>query len=403
MVNTLNTNPGLINNAGTARALYLKVFAGEVLAQFNEKNIVRPHIQIRTIPYGKQASFPVFGKAQASLHTPGHNIFESSSTTPDGEIMNQFKHNERIINVDVPIIAPTMVHSLDEILNHFDLRSQYANQLGLVLSNTFDIFGLAIIHIASAVGYNGSTAPADMVTGEPMGGFEASNVGGAAVPTDNTTYQSNKGGYAYVDATLSSSGPAVAKALFTISAAMNMRDIPQDGRYAVITPAMFLNVIKDPTLYTFSGVAGTAPTLQLNAPTGTSASYGSVEGWQSDAITLGGASWNRPGATIDIAGITVMWSNHIPNSDQSGAGTADKFLILNAMGAVTGANASYKKSYAATVGLVWHESAVACLMIRDISLETEWRMEYQSDAILAKMLTGFGYLRPGSCFRLQTS
>jgi len=46
---------GDINNAGSNTALFLKVFAGEVLTNFNTNQIMRPLQTMRTISSGKSA------------------------------------------------------------------------------------------------------------------------------------------------------------------------------------------------------------------------------------------------------------------------------------------------------------------------------------------------------------
>jgi len=59
------------SNATQANALFLKVFAGEVLTAFDETNVMKDLHVSRTIASGKSASFPVTGKANAAYHTVG--------------------------------------------------------------------------------------------------------------------------------------------------------------------------------------------------------------------------------------------------------------------------------------------------------------------------------------------
>ena len=51
------TRPGLVEHAGTADALFLKLFGGEVLTAFDEKNVAVSRHMIRTISNGKSAAF----------------------------------------------------------------------------------------------------------------------------------------------------------------------------------------------------------------------------------------------------------------------------------------------------------------------------------------------------------
>lgn len=56
----MNSNPsriGQINATGDALAIFLKVFAGEVMAAFEEMNIALPMFLQRNISSGKSAQF----------------------------------------------------------------------------------------------------------------------------------------------------------------------------------------------------------------------------------------------------------------------------------------------------------------------------------------------------------
>lgn len=50
-------SPGQVNSAGDAKALYLKMFAGEVLTAFAENNVMASRHVTRTISSGKSAQF----------------------------------------------------------------------------------------------------------------------------------------------------------------------------------------------------------------------------------------------------------------------------------------------------------------------------------------------------------
>ena len=67
---------GLVNNAGGGtwagdNALFLQVFAGEVLTAFRKATIFEALHSVRTISSGKSASFPIIGLNSAAYHTPG--------------------------------------------------------------------------------------------------------------------------------------------------------------------------------------------------------------------------------------------------------------------------------------------------------------------------------------------
>lgn len=49
------TRPGIVNNSGDVKALFLKVFGGEVLTAFDETNVAMSRHTVRTITAGKSA------------------------------------------------------------------------------------------------------------------------------------------------------------------------------------------------------------------------------------------------------------------------------------------------------------------------------------------------------------
>lgn len=86
MSNATVSRIGQVNGANATDALFLKLFAGEVITQFEEKNIMMGLHQVRTINNGKSASFPVMGTASAAYHAVGEEILGGS-----------VKHAEKII------------------------------------------------------------------------------------------------------------------------------------------------------------------------------------------------------------------------------------------------------------------------------------------------------------------
>ena len=110
------------------RALYLKLFSGEVITAFEESTLFLDKHQVRTITNGKQAQFPVIGRMpDAEYHTPGQEIL--------GQDVPQ---SERVINIDRLLISHVFLSDLDEALSHIEVRSQYTRMMGQKLSLTFD-------------------------------------------------------------------------------------------------------------------------------------------------------------------------------------------------------------------------------------------------------------------------
>ncbi len=123
------SRPGQANNTGSSDALFLKIFAGEVLTAFEEVNVMNKLHKVRTIDHGKSASFPVMGKASARYHVPGTAILGES----------RIAHNERVINIDDLLIADVAIYDLEDAKAHYDVRQEYSRQLGFTLAREFDM------------------------------------------------------------------------------------------------------------------------------------------------------------------------------------------------------------------------------------------------------------------------
>lgn len=186
---------GQINGAGDADALFLKVFAGEVLTAFDTAQIMMPLHLVRTIQSGKSAQFPVTWKVNASYHTVGAEIVGQTSNA-----------NERIINVDDYLIADVFTAEIDELMNHYDARSIYSHQVAEALGQEFDKHILQLCVLASRAGAN--------VTG-------------------------GQAGESVTNASLGTSGTDCADAIFDAAQKLDEHDVPETERFAVFKPAQY--------------------------------------------------------------------------------------------------------------------------------------------------------------------
>ena len=199
---------GQINSAGADDALFLKKFSGEILQTFEESNIFKPLHTVRTIENGKSAQFPVTGVASASYHTPGENIADGGNS-----YLSDIKKAEKVITIDKMLLASTFLANIDDVKNHYDIRSVYANELGKALAVRFDT-ALAKTFIAAA-----RTSAA--VTGGKVGGIldvSANAMGDGADSTDDADN---------TDPT----GAELVAALFTAAQKLDENDVPSDGRF----------------------------------------------------------------------------------------------------------------------------------------------------------------------------
>jgi hypothetical protein len=127
MSNATVSRLGQIEAAGSATALFLKLYAGEVLAAFETAQVAVNRHLIRTIPHGKSAQFPAIWKNAAQTHTPG------------AEIVGQaIKHDEVVISLDGLVISDVFLADIDEAMNHYDVRAQYTKECGIALATEMD-------------------------------------------------------------------------------------------------------------------------------------------------------------------------------------------------------------------------------------------------------------------------
>lgn len=247
MANASPTRLGQANNAGDAKALFLKVFAGEVLTAFKEATVTEGKFQERTIASGKSAQFPIIGKIAAEYHTPGSEI--TGLNVPQ---------NERVITIDDLLISHAFISNIDEAMNHYDVRAPFSEQIGRALAYQMDKHKLQLALLAAR-----ASSP---VTGENGGG----SVTSATMLTDT-------------------SGEALVAALFAAAQKMDENYIPEDDRWVYLNPqAYYLLAQNTKIMNRFWGgegeyagakvlrVAGLNVVKTNHAPYGASVSNGTV-------------------------------------------------------------------------------------------------------------------------------
>lgn len=373
------------------RALYLKVYAGELITQFAERNVMRELITTRTIATGKSLQFPVLGKGSAVVHTIGDNLLTASGTLYTAEApttsVSQYPkvmaQNERLLFIDNKIISDVNVPDIDEMLTHFAGRGAYVTEQVRQLNNTFDRTAILALIGAARVRNNA----ADLVYGEPGGGTNGDGGGiGVATATAGTGV----------------TGGAITDALWACAQRFDELDIPKEGRAVLIPWASFYKLIKDPTLYSI--VATTTSTTSTFARAVGSgnfpASVGGGAGFSNPNLQFGNADWAR-GTIQSVAGFAIIPTNHIPQADYSG--TTFYSQLAGSNGNSYAYNCGTSRTTAGmTQGVAFHSSALGCLMKQDVTLESEYKIEYQFTMLVAKMLSGFRYLRPSSAIELTS-
>ena len=123
MANASPVSVGKVNAGGSEDALFLKVFAGEVLTSFERASKTQGADMERSISSGKSATFPVMGRVDASYHTAGAEITGSD-----------VNHNEKVITINDLLLSSVFLSNIEEAKNHWDVRSAYSSEIGRALA-----------------------------------------------------------------------------------------------------------------------------------------------------------------------------------------------------------------------------------------------------------------------------
>jgi len=131
---TALTSPGADNGVASTtaerRALYLKLFSGEMFKGFQRNTIARDLVMKRTLTNGKSLQFIFTGRTTAEYHTPGNSILGNSDGAPPVA--------EKTITCDDLLISSAFVYELDETLAHYDLRGEISKKIGYALAEKYD-------------------------------------------------------------------------------------------------------------------------------------------------------------------------------------------------------------------------------------------------------------------------
>ena len=206
------TQLGQSNLTGDTRALYLKLFSGEMFKGFQNNTIARDLVMKRTLRNGKSLQFIYTGRTTSEFHTPGNSILGNSDGAPPVA--------EKTITVDDLLISSAFVYELDEILAHYDLRSEISRKIGYALAEKYD----RLIFRAIARGAR-KASPVSATSFEEPGGTQI-RVGSSANESD-----------AFDSA-------ALVNAFYDAAAAMDEKGVSMDGRVAVLNPRQYYELIQ---------------------------------------------------------------------------------------------------------------------------------------------------------------
>ena len=352
------TRPGQSNSTGDSRALYLKLFSGEMFKGFQQNAIARDLVMKRTLKNGKSLQFIYTGRTTAEYHTPGNAILGNTDGAPPVA--------EKTITIDDLLISSAFLYDLDETLAHYDLRSEVSRKIGYALAEKYD----RLIFRAIARGARQASPITKSNFVEP---------GGTQIRVGATTNESD-----------AFSSSALVAAFYDAAAAMDEKGISQDGRVGVLNPRQYYELIQ---------AVGSNGLVNRD----------------SQGTTLQGGN-----GIIEIAGIKIFKSMNIPflgrygtkyggTTGQTDPGNTGDFVnpaMEDASGAQTGINNDYgtgSEFGAVSAGLIFQKEAAGCVEAIGPQVQVtsnDVSVIYQGDVILGRLAMGADYLNPAAAVEL---
>jgi|TARA_Y100000034_G_scaffold126378_1_gene177504 hypothetical protein len=199
------TRTGQANSAGDSSALFLKVYAGEVLTAFEQASVTMDKHVVRSISSGISAQFPLVWKTAATEYAYINGSGDTGTTgiELDGTIIHK---NEKVISIDGLLIADHFVNNLDEAMSHFEVRSIYAKEAGIALGTQWD----------------------QNVLQQGVLGARSS-----------TLITSGNGGSVLTNASYGTSGSTLGSGLFDAAEQLDENNVPENDRYMYVRPAQY--------------------------------------------------------------------------------------------------------------------------------------------------------------------
>ena len=343
------------------RALYLKLFSGEMFKGFQHNTIARDLVMKRTLKNGKSLQFIYTGRTKAEYHTPGNAILGNDDGAPPVA--------EKTITVDDLLISSAFVYDLDETLAHYDLRSEISRKIGYALAQKYDrLIFRAVTRGARAA------SPVSATNFEEPGGTQV-RVGS----TENASDAYNAGN--------------LVTAFFDAAAALDEKGVSQDGRVGILNPRQYYALIQE---------TGNNGLINRDVQgTGLQSGQGIVE----------------------IAGIKIFKSMNIPffanygttygtgsatNPGITDPGNTGDFVsesIEDAADDVAGINNDYgdENAFNNSCGLIFQREAAGCVEAIGPQVQVtsgDVSVIYQGDVILGRLAMGADYVNPSAAVEL---
>ena len=340
------------------QALFRTIYLTEVVKAFQENNIMSGLTQARSISSGKSATFPTFWKTNAHYHAPGDADLDGT---------NQVRHDEIVITCDRVLMSDIKVAEIEELVNHFDVRGMYAEQMGNALAQAYDKQLMAMAYQATHTRY------------DRLKDGSANQPAWAGVKRETATPTAMNTPALLVD--------GIYEALQTLEE----YDVPTEGLVCILKPQEY---------------------------------YILINGNSSQSVALdrdyGGEGSIAAGVIPRVAGIPIIKSNNLPTTDLTAATGASINGVALEEHAAGGAPAwddgvpdvapedgSTTSKYAVDArkfkGLILHPTCLGTVKLMDLKYEDEYLIQKQATLMVAKMAVGHGVLREEAAFALKST
>lgn len=241
------------------------------------------------------------------------------------------------------------------MFTHFEVRGEFARQMGLALANRTDKrLAMAMTLLSRTAQGNATSFPGGGIDGNGTAHVDAN----LAAPNATSATATN--------------AQAVLTALDKIDIRWKQLDVVTPNRWCVVGPAVFNAIRKLGTL--ISGITA-GPSPLLGNP--------SVSGDTSNPNIFQGMGFDQP---LNYNGFKIVWSNHLPASNTTNT-----------------EQTNYAGNFANSCGLVFTQDALAKVELMGVQTETFRDVRRQTNFMVAKMLMGAGGLRPYCAVELASA
>jgi len=176
----------------------------------------------------------------------------------------------------------------------------------------------------------------------------------------SATISGGDGGSQLTNANFKTSGDVLAGGIFDAAQKLDEKDVPENDRYVAVKPAQYYLLAQT--------------TKILNRDWGGQGAY-------------------ADGDVLKVAGVSIVKSNNVPDSDLSGTSE-------------TGENNDYYGNFSNTAAVVWNRMAAGTVKLMDLTTQMsgeDFNIMYQGTLMVAKYALGHGILRPECAVELATS